>query len=168
MRLLNAKFSFTLIHFNSRTFSKLIKSILIGCLFALPMALSNLSDVMTTNPYKWINHFWQPILAFNFVLLEETLVRLFIMTIIYVLLISKTDKKIIPVITAILISSLIFGLTHYPQIDIQNCINISVFYGLPLGVLLYKRDFETVVGYHFMINFVSAISTFAINNGLIS
>jgi len=162
--LLNDKFRFTKVHFNNNSFSKSITSILIGCLFALPMALSNLSDVMTTNPYKWINQFWQPIIAFNFVLLEETFMRLFIITFIYVLVSSKTDKKIIPVITAILISSLIFGFTHYPHVNIQNCINISILYGLPLGLLFYKRDFETVVGYHFMINFISAVSTYSMIN----
>lgn len=152
--LLNDKFRFTKIHFNNNSFSKSITSILIGCLLALPMALSNLTDVMTTNPFKWINQFWQPILVFNFVLLEETFMRLFIITFIYVLVSSKTDRKFIPVITAIFISSLIFGFTHYPHVDIQNCINIVILYGLPLGLLFYKRDFETVVGYHFMINFI--------------
>lgn len=159
--LLNNKFRFTKIHFNNNSFSKSITSILIGCLLALPMALSNLTDVMTTNPFKWINQFWQPILAFNFVLLEETFMRLFIITFIYVLVSSKTDKKIIPLITAILISSIIFGFTHYPHVDIQNCINIAILYGLPLGLLFYKRDFETIVGYHFMINFISAVSTYS-------
>lgn len=165
--LLNDKFKLTAINFNSNSYSKVIKSFLIGCLFALPMSLSNLSDVITTNPFTWINQVWQPILAFNFVLLEETWVRLFIMTFIYALVISKSEKRFIPITTAILISSTIFGLTHYPQVDIQNCINIAILYGLPLGVLLYKRDFETVVGYHFIINFISAVSTYAMNNGLI-
>ena len=146
----------------------MIKSFLIGCLFALPMAVSNLSDVITTNPFYWINQFWQPILAFNYVLLEETWVRLFIMTFIYALVISKSGKKLIPITTAILISSTIFGLTHYPQVDIQSCINIAILYGLPIGVLLYKRDFETSVGYHFIINFISAISTYAMNQGSIN
>jgi hypothetical protein len=159
--LLNDKFKVTVIHFNSNSYDSMIKSFLVGCLFSLPMALSNLSDVMTTNPYNWIDQFWKPILAFNFVLLEETFMRLFIITFIYVLVISKTDRKIVAVITAILISSTIFGLTHYPQVDIQSCINIAILYGLPLGVLFYKRDFETVVGYHFMINFVSAVSTYS-------
>jgi hypothetical protein len=162
--LLNNKYKFTIIHFNNNSYRNLIKSFLIGCLLSMPMALSNLSDVMTTNPYNWINHFWKPVLAFNFVLLEETWVRLFIVTFIFVLLISKTDKKFISIAIAIMISSTIFGLTHYPNVTIPNCINIAILYGLPLGVLLYKRDFETAVGYHFMINFVSAVSTYAISN----
>jgi hypothetical protein len=158
--LLNEKFKFTVVHLNNNSYSRMIKSFFVGCLFSLPMAFSNLSDVMATNPYKWINQFWQPVLAFNFVLLEETFMRLFIITFIYVMVISKTDRKIVAVITAILISSSIFGLTHYPHVDIQNCINIAILYGFPLGVLFYKRDFETVVGYHFMINFISAVSTY--------
>jgi len=52
------------------------------------------------------------------------------------------------------------GLTHYPHVEIQNCINIAILYGFPLGVQFYKRDFETVVGYQFMINFICAISTY--------
>jgi membrane protease YdiL (CAAX protease family) len=162
--LLNDKFRFKTIHFNSNSYAKLIKSFVIGCLFALPMALSNLSEVITTNPFKWINQFWKPILAFNFVLLEETWVRLFIVTFIFALVISKTEKKIIPIITAILISSSIFGFTHDPNVTIPNCFNIAILFGLPLGVMLYKRDFETVVGYHFMINFISAVSTYVINH----
>ncbi len=161
---LNNKFKFTEIQLNKESYTGVGKSFLIGCLFALPMALSNLSDVLATNPYTWINKFWQPILAFNYVLLEETFMRLFIMTFIYVLVSSKTDRKFIPVITAIFISSAIFGLTHYPHVDIINCVNITILYGIPLGVLFYKRDFETVVGYHFMINFISAISTYAMTN----
>ena len=119
--LLNDKFKLTAIHFNSNSYSKPMKSFMIGCLFAFPMALSNLSDVITTttNPYNWIIQFWQPILAFNIVLLEETWVRLFIMTFIYALIISKTEKKFIPITTAILISSTIFGLTHYPHIVLK-------------------------------------------------
>lgn len=161
--ILNDKFSLTTIHFNTNSYSKLIKSFLIGCLLALPMALSNLSDVIATNPYTWINHLWQTILAFNFVLLEETWVRLFIITFIYVLLISKSEKRIIPIATAILISSALFGLTHYPGVDIQNCIKIAILYGLPLGILFVKRDFETVVGFHFIINFISAVSSYGMN-----
>jgi hypothetical protein len=164
--LLNDKFKFTRIHFNNGNYSKLVKSFLTGCLFGLPMALLNLLNVIASNPFNWLNQFWQPVLAFNFVLLEETWVRLFIMTLIFALVVSKTDKKYIAVLMAIVVSSVIFGMTHYSHVDIQNCINIIFLYGVPLAVLFYKRDFETVVGFHFVINFVSAVSTYAINSGL--
>ena len=159
--LLNNEFKFTKIQINNNLYSSAIKSFLIGCLFALPMAFSNLSDVLATNPHKWIDQFWKLILPFNFVLLEETFMRLFLITFIYALVSSKTDRKLIPAIVAILISSAIFGFSHYPNVDINNCISIAILYGIPLGVLFFKRDFETVVGYHFMINFISAVSTYA-------
>ncbi len=163
--LLNARFHFTVIRFNNGSYRQIVKSFFIGCILALPMAFSNLNDVMTTQPFDWIKEFWQPMLAFNFVLIEEMWVRLFIMTLIFALLVPKTQKKIIPAIAAILISAIIFGSTHYPRVDIQNCIHISLLYGLPLGVLLYKRDFETVIGYHFIINFISAVSAYYVNSG---
>lgn len=165
--ILNERFQITTIHINKHSFSKIIKSFLIGCIFALPMAISNLSDTLSTDHLRWLNQFWQPILALNMVVLEETWVRLFIITFIYALVSSKTNKRIIPIFTAILISSIIFGSTHYPQIDIQNCFQIMVFYGLPLGVLFYKRDFETVIGYHFMNNFLAAFVTYLITKGFV-
>ena len=162
--LLNAKFPVTTININDGAYSKLIKSFGIGCLFGLPIALSNLANVITTNAYKWIDEFWKPILSFNAVLLEETIMRLFIITFIYALLISKTEKRIIPITAAVLTSSVFFGFSHFPHVDIDNCFNIVFLYGIPLGVLLYKRDFETVVGYHFATNFLGAISSYLTNS----
>ena len=128
------------------------------------MALSNLSNVIATNPYYWIDEFWKTILSFNEVLLEETLMRLFLVTFLYALLLSKIQKRTIPIITAILISSVFFGFSHFPHVDIYNYINLVILYGMPLGVLLYKRDFEIVVGYHFIINFLGAYSSYLVNS----
>ena len=155
--ILNERFHFTNIYINQGNYIQAAKSFFIGCLLGLPIAFSNLIDVIATNPYTWITELWQPALAFNFVLLEEVWVRFFIITLVYVLVISKTDKKYIAVASAIIVSSAIFGFTHFPHVDLKNCINISIVYGLPLGVLFYKRDLETVVGYHFMIDLIAAI-----------
>jgi membrane protease YdiL (CAAX protease family) len=121
------------------------------------MALSNLKDTITTNTFQWINQFWQPILALGAGIMEETWMRLFIIVFIYALISSKTTKKYIPEITALLISSVFFGFGHSNYISIQNCFNITILYGFPMGVLLIKRDFETAIGYHFMIDFIGAI-----------
>jgi membrane protease YdiL (CAAX protease family) len=164
--IINDKFSVTKININKRNYNQTAKSFLMGCLFALPMAIANLSDALLSNGYKWINQFWQPLLALNMSILEETWVRLFVITLIFALVSSKTNKRFIPIITAILISSVIFGFTHSNYLDIQNCINITILYGLPIGVLFIKRDFETVIGYHFMINFIGAIAAFLINSNI--
>lgn len=157
--LLNRKYAVTTVHINTPSFYQAVKSFFTGCLFGLPMALSNLSDVIDTNHYQWIEHFWQIIFAFNMVLLEELWVRLFVLTFIYALVATKTKRKIIPLVSSILVSSVFFGFTHYPNIDIQNCFNIMILYGFPIGVLFCKRDFETAVGYHFVINFIGIMTT---------
>lgn len=166
--LLNERFPVTLINLNKHQFSNGIKSFFIGCFFGLPMAMSNLSDVLSTSSYKWINQVWQLVLPLSAVTLEETWVRLFVISFIYALISSKTNKRYISISSAILISSILFGFTHSSHVDTYNCFNITIIYGFPLGILLYKRDFETVLGYHFIIDFVAAIAAVFINNKIVS
>jgi hypothetical protein len=165
--ILNNIFQITTININKRPNNQIFKSFMLGCFFALPMAIANLSDAVSSNGYKWINQFWKPMLALNMVILEETWVRLFIITFIFALVSSKTNKRFISIVTAILISSTLFGFTHYPHIDVHNCLNIMFLYGFPLGVLFYKRDFETVIGYHFIINIIGTISAYLMNNRIL-
>jgi hypothetical protein len=154
---LNDKFPLTIILINQQSFVRVLKSFALGCLFAIPMALSNLNDSITTNALNWITQYWQPILALEAGILEETWIRLFIIVFIYALISSKTTKKYIPILTALIISSVFFGFGHSNYISIQNCLSLTILYGLPMGILLIKKDFETAIGYHFMIDFVGAI-----------
>lgn len=163
--LLNEKFPVTTIHINKHSILPALKSFSVGCLFAIPMGFSNLLDIVSSNGITWINQYWQAILALVAGIMEETWVRLFIITFIFALVSSKTNKKYIPIITALIISSAIFGFSHSNYLDTQNCIKICILYGLPLGVLFIKRDFETAIGYHFMIDFIGAIGKLMINNG---
>jgi membrane protease YdiL (CAAX protease family) len=159
--ILNEKFPLTNILINQHSFRQALKSFAMGCLFATPMALSNLKDTITTHTFHWIDQFWQPILALGAGIMEETWMRLFIILFIYALISAKTTKKYIPVITALLISSVFFGFGHSNYISIQNCLSITILYGFPMGILLIKRDFETAIGYHFMIDFIGAIGALA-------
>jgi membrane protease YdiL (CAAX protease family) len=106
---------------------------------------------------------WQPILALGAGIMEETWMRLFLIVFIYALISSKTTNKFIAIITALIISSAFFGFGHSNYISIYNCIILSILYGLPMGFLLIKRDFESAVGYHFMIDFVGAIGVLIIH-----
>lgn len=156
--LLNKKYLLTTVQINGLFYLKVLKSFFIGALLAIPMSLSNLSDVLITRPdAKWISGIWQSSLAFPAGIFEETWFRLLVLTFLYAIISPKIKKQFIPVILALLVSSFLHGIGHYPGIDLQNCINISLFYSLPLGVLFIWRDFETAVGYHFMIDFVRVI-----------
>jgi membrane protease YdiL (CAAX protease family) len=163
--ILNEKLEITTIHLNNCSLSQIVRSFLIGCFLGLPMAISNMSDIISTNELSWISQGWQLILPFNAVMAEETWVRLFLICLVYSIVSAKTDRKYIPVISAIIVSSFIFGFTHYPHIPIRNCIDIIILYGFPLGVLFCRRDFESAVGFHFIINFIGALAAFWMNPG---
>ncbi len=163
--ILNEKFPVTTIQINKHSLLPALKSFSIGCLFAIPMGFSNLLDIVSSSGFKWINQYWQTILALVAGIMEETWVRLFIITFIFAFVSSKTNKKYLAVLTALIISSAIFGFSHSNYLDTQNCIKISILYGLPLGILFIKRDFETAIGYHFMIDFIGAMGKLMINNG---
>lgn len=155
---LNKKYLLATVQINRLFFSKALKSFFIGSLLAIPMSLSNLSDVLVTRPdSKWISGIWQSSLALPAGVFEETWFRLLVLTFIYAIISPKTKKLYIPIIVSLFMSSFLHGIGHYPQIDFQNCINIALFYSLPLGVLFIWRDFETAVGYHFMIDFVRVV-----------
>lgn len=158
---LNDRFPLTIILINQHSFRGVLKSLALGCLFAMPMALSNLNDSITTNALNWITQYWQPILAIEAGIMEETWMRLFIIVFIYALVSAKTTKKYIPILTALIISSVFFGFGHSNYISLQNCFSLTILYGLPMGILLIRRDFETAIGYHFMIDFVGAIGVLA-------
>jgi len=158
---LNDRFPLTIILINQHSFVRVLKSFALGCLFSMPMALSNLNDSITTNALNWITQFWQPILALEAGIIEETWMRLFIIVFIYALISAKTTKKYIPILTALIISSVFFGFGHSNYISLQNCFSLTILYGLPMGILLIRRDFETAIGYHFMIDFVGAIGVLA-------
>ncbi|VBB44225.1 membrane hypothetical protein [uncultured Paludibacter sp.] len=158
---LNDRFPLTIILINQHSFVPVLKSFALGCLFAMPMALSNLKDSITTNALNWITQFWQPILALGAGIMEETWMRLFIIVFIYALISAKTTKKYIPILTTLIISSVFFGFGHSNYISLQNCFNLTILYGLPMGILLIRRNFETAIGYHFMIDFVGAIGVLA-------
>jgi len=159
------KFPVTIIQINKHSVLPALKSFTVGCLFAIPMGFSNLLDIVSSDGFNWINQYWQPILALAASIMEETWVRLFIITFIFAFVSSKTNKKYIPILTALIISSVIFGFSHSNYLDTKNCINIIILYGFPIGVLFIKRDFETAIGYHFMIDFIGAIGKLIINNG---
>ena len=155
---LNKKYLLSTVHVNVLLFSKALKSFFIGSLLAIPMSLSNLSDVLITRPdAKWVSGIWQSLLAVPAGVFEETWFRLLVLTFLYAVINPKTKKQYVPIVVSLLISSFFHGLGHYPQIDLQNCINISLFYSLPLGVLFVWWDFETAVGYHFMIDFIRVL-----------
>ena len=67
---------------------------------------------------------------------------------------------------ALIISVFIHGLAHYPQSisDPFSAIIVTLMYGIPLGLIYIKRDYESAVAYHFFIDFVRFAFTVSLVN----
>jgi membrane protease YdiL (CAAX protease family) len=89
-------------------------------------------------------------------ILEETWARLFLLTHFYALLRPTSYHKPQRALTAALIITIfIHGLAHYPQ-SLSNpvfAIFIALMYGIPLGLIYIKRDYESTIAYHFFVDF---------------
>jgi hypothetical protein len=136
-----------------------LRGFLVGCVLALPASLLNvLGNIQSQD--TWISHWWQPLYAIVPAIAEETWARLFLLTFCYAVLRSVTnDRPRRAIAVAILISLLAWGFGH-TGIDPFGIIFGSLLYGLPVALLLIKKDFEHAVGYHFMVDFVRFTAAF--------
>jgi len=137
-----------------------MRSLLMGCLLAVPPALANL-DLGPVISDPWVDRWWKPLVAFSPGLAEETWARLFLTTLCYALLRPVTNQRPTRAVTAaVLIAALTHAAAHVPTYGLlsPNGITFLVFggllYGVPMGLLFVKRDFEHAAGYHFFIDFV--------------
>jgi hypothetical protein len=81
-------------------------------------------------------------------------------TLIYSLLRPTTNKHPTrALVAAVLIAAISHGLAHLPgkmlfsPAALQMLMS-GLLFGVPMGLLFVKRDFEHAVGYHFFVDFV--------------
>jgi len=136
-----------------------LKGFLTGCVLALPASLLNLAGNMQGQD-TWISHWWQPLYAIVPAIAEEAWARLFLLTFCYAVLRPVTnDRPRRAIAVAIFISVIAWGFGH-TGIDPFGIVIGSLLYGLPVALLLIKKDFEHAVGYHFMVDLVRYIAAF--------
>ncbi len=142
-----------------------VRGFLSGCVLALPVALLNAGGGGASRDL-WVDRAWEPLVAFVPGIAEETWARLFMMTLLYAVFRTASAKH--PrraVAAALLISAAAHGLVHLPGEAIFSSaafpalLNGLVF-GVPMGLLFAKRDFEHAVGYHFFIDFLRFAAAF--------
>ena len=63
------------------------------------------------------------------------------------------------IVVAILASVIAWGFAH-SGVDPLGIFIGSLLYGLPVALLLIKKDFEHAVGYHFLVDFVRFMAAF--------
>ena len=135
-----------------------IKGFLWACVLAFPPALLNVSGGAQADDV-WVNQPWEPLVALVPGIAEETWARLFMTTLIYALLRPTTNQRPTrALVAAVLIAALSHGLAHLPgemlfsPAALQMLMS-GILFGVPMGLLFVKRDFEHAVGYHFFVDF---------------
>jgi hypothetical protein len=136
-----------------------VQGFLVGCVLALPAALLNWMGSMQSQD-SWISRGWQPLYAIVPAIAEETWARLFLVSFCYAML--RPVSNLHPqraIIIAILISVIAWGFGHTGIAPVGIIVG-SLLYGVPVALLLIKKDFEHAVGYHFLVDFIRYSAAF--------
>jgi hypothetical protein len=136
-----------------------IKGFVWACVLAFPPALLNSSGGAHSGD-MWVDQAWESFVALVPGIAEETWARLFLTTLIYALLRPKTKQRPTrALIPAVFIAAFVHGLAHlsgamvFSPAALQMLIS-GLLFGVPMGLLFVKRDFEHAAGYHFFVDFV--------------
>lgn len=133
----------------------ILKSISVGLFLGIPWGLASVSNI--TFDQEMEAYWWQPLVVFIYGLNEEIWARLFFIPIAYILLRSLTETEerywgaiiFVVIIQAELLYPVAIWLMIFPYIFIA-----ALFWYFPLCYLFIRRDFETVFGFHLMIEMV--------------
>ncbi len=141
----------TRVNLLEKELSPLLKSVGIGLFLAIPWGL--VSAGISFNNKELKAYWWQPLIIFVPGLNEEIWARLFIIPITYLSLrfLANTEEHcwgtiiFAAIIQAVLPLPIVIWLEYLPYL-----LRTALFWGIPLGYLFIRRDFETVLSFHLM------------------
>jgi hypothetical protein len=142
-------------------YRKAVVSFLWGCLLFIPLGLTNAAAGSPGPWMTWVTRWWVPLSQpFFSGIVEEAWFRLFLVSLCYFLLRPAFSKRpAIAVICAVLFSAITFGLGHGGTL-LENLLITGLLYGLPMGIIFVRRDWEHAVGAHYMINMIPTLMVF--------
>jgi hypothetical protein len=137
------------------------KSILLGILFAIPLAvINNLYFYLNAGTIHWQNVFYSAFEALSPAIHEEIIFRFFVLALCLDLLKSSTSPRWATVI-AVFLAVVPHSLNHLPDLFLENPVMglmmltvTSLLFGLPMAILQIKRNLETAIAFHWFIDFV--------------
>ncbi len=135
------------------------RGFLLGILLAMPWALAALVMGGIGGPnHQWISEWWHPFSAVETGIAEEAWGRLLLVPLIYLFL-RRVSSSRTALLVAILVAGYWFAYLH--TASDPNFLNVLVstfilgtFAALPLSYLVFFRDLETAIGFHFWIDFL--------------
>lgn len=148
----------TRVNLLEKELSQILKSLGVGFFLAIPWGLVSASNI--SNNQEIEAYWWQPLIIFIPGLNEEIWARLFIIPIVYLSLRSFTKIEerywwtiiLAAIIQAFLPFLIITWFEYLPYL-----LRTTLLWGIPLGYLFLKRDFETVLSFHFMMEAIPLI-----------
>jgi hypothetical protein len=136
------------------------RSFLTGCLLFVPLGMINAAEGSPGTDITWVTEWWMPgTLPLFSGITEEIWFRLFLVgSCFFILRPVFQARPILAVVAAVLLSAVIFGLSH--DRTLERLLTTGLLYGLPMAVVFVRWDWEHAVGAHYMINFIPWLTVF--------
>ncbi len=131
----------------------------LGAIISIPLAFLNVLYFSLTQQIRIGNVLNSAIFALKPAIAEEVIFHFFLLAYTYYIFSGKEEKKLKVYIYAILIFP--HELLHYPDLfltspimAIMMCILNGVFFGLPMALLMKKKNLQMAAGMHWFVDFV--------------
>lgn len=131
-----------------------------GAVISIPLAFLNVFYFSLSRPIRVGNVLYSAVFALKPAIAEEVVFRFFLLAYACCLLQGKTEKRL----SGIFIYSLLViphTLLHYPDLFIESpgwaivmCILSGVLFGLPMALLMKRKNLQMAIGMHWFIDFV--------------
>ena len=137
------------------------RSLAFGALVALPLAaLNNLYFYLNAGGVRFQNVFASAFEALSPAIHEEIIFRFFVLALCLYLLRASPSRRWATA-AAITLAVVPHSLNHLPDLFLQNpamglamLAATSLLFGLPMALLQLRRNLETAIGFHWLIDFV--------------
>jgi hypothetical protein len=139
-----------------------VTSLVTGVVIGLPFAVINVLLFVFLNGQQIViqDVVFSAIMALQPGIMEELVFRLLFMSLAIVVLLKYLPKKV-AITSAIFMAIVFHSAVHVPQLVLANplmaivtVIVTSTLFGLPMALLAYKKDIETAIGFHWVIDAV--------------
>lgn len=142
---------------------KALRSVLFGAAVGLPFAVGNLWYFFMQGSAHPQNFFLSALRALNPGITEEVLFRFFLFALCTHLLKGKVSERFYRIYTGVFLV-VPHALLHLPDVFLQQGVGnalvmglmMSVLFGLPMAVLFVKKNLQTAVAFHWIIDFLRA------------
>ena len=137
------------------------RSLAFGALVALPLAVvNNLYFYLSAGGVRFQNVFVSAFEALSPAIHEEIIFRLFVLALCLYLLRASPSRRLVTV-AAVALAVVPHSLNHLPDLFLQNppmglamLAATSLLFGLPMALLQLRRNLETAIAFHWLIDFV--------------